>query len=71
MKTILVVCSVLMLGGCSVGKGWLLEPTGIQKCVNVEVEAGNMTIDTLSGPTIEVTGQGIKWSSESDEYCPR
>lgn len=67
MLGVLVVLLVIgVLGGCSVGKGYILEP-GLSKCVSTSVESGNIEVSTLMGPSITVTGSGLQWHSVGKE----
>lgn len=69
IKQLLILSAiVLLLQGCSIGKGYIVEP-GIDKCIGAYVDSGSINVETLMGPSVNITGSGIRWHSIDNDKC--
>ena len=66
MRVFLTGILMSLLMGCSLGGGYIME-TGMKKCVAASVEAGSIDVSTVTGPSVNITGQGIRWHSFGEE----
>lgn len=71
LKVTVVLLSALVLFGCSIGKGWVFEPTGMTKCVVASAEEGKVTVETPMNAygSITLEGNNVTYHGVHKDYC--
>lgn len=54
---------LMILAGCSMGKGYIFEPVTAKKCVSASVENGQMSVSVPGLVEIKINGNGTYRSS--------
>ena len=70
MMPFLLCLLILTFTGCSIGKGFILEPTWASKCMNLELGEGASAQVTVSGVQIILSGRAVL-QSLNGELCEK
>lgn len=71
MRVLGVLVLAMLLAGCSIGKGYIFEPTGMTKCVVASAESGEITVETPLNAygSIYMKGENVKYHGVHKDYC--
>lgn len=70
-RLLFVSLLILALTGCSIGKGYLFEPTGMTKCIVASAEEGRVEVNTPMNAygSILLEGKNVTYHGVHKDYC--